>query len=86
MFENIKFYSEYQGYKLTYHLTYTRNANSFGVGVTSSKDGQTKSAQCYNLTTQKSEALDFLSFLLKTSTFPTTLNDMVEDWIFDKNN
>lgn len=86
MLGNTKLYSECQGYKLTYYLTYTHHANSFGVGISSIKDGQAKSAQFYNLTTQKNEALDFLSFLFKTSTFPTTLNDMVEDWLFDKNN
>jgi len=86
MLEKAKFYSEFEGYELTYYLTYTRNIQGFGVGITSCKDGLIKSAECYNITTVKHEALDFLSFLMKTATFPTTLNNMVEDWLWDKCN
>ncbi|NCC86894.1 MAG: hypothetical protein EOM05_03365 [Clostridia bacterium] len=86
MLEKAKFYSEFEGYKLMYYLIYTQNVNGFGVGITSHKDGHLKSAECYNITTVEHEALDFLSFLIKTSTFPTTLNNMVEDWLWDKCN
>lgn len=86
MLEKPKFYSEFEGYELTYYLTYTQNVNGFGVGITSRKDGHLKSSECYNITTVKHEALDFLSFLIKTSTFPTALNNMVEDWLWDKCN
>lgn len=39
MLEKAKFYSEYQGYKLTYYITYTRHSNRFGVGIESQKMG-----------------------------------------------
>lgn len=84
MFEEKQFVCEFEGYKLTYYLTYSCYLNGFGVGIISYKDGLTKSAECYNITNVKQEALDFLAFLVKTASFPTTLNNMVEDWLCDK--
>lgn len=82
--EDIQYNCEFEGYKLTYYLTYSCYLNGFGVGIKSWKDGLVKSAECYNITNTKQDALDFLRFLTRTATFPVTLNNMVEDWLYDK--
>lgn len=82
--EETKFSIEFEGYELSYYLIYTRHLNGFGVGIKSHKQGVSKTSECYNITSVERDALDFLCFLMKTATFPTTLNNMVEDWMIDK--
>lgn len=82
--EKIKFSTKFEGYELTYYMLHTRQLGGFGVGIKSQKNGIIKTSECYNITSVEHEAFDFLCFLMKTATFPTTLNNMVEDWIFDK--
>lgn len=84
MLEATQLYCEFEGYKLTYYLTYSCYIDGFGVGIKSSKNGTIKSAECYNITSVKQEALDFLNFLKRTASFPVSLNCMVEDWFFEK--
>lgn len=74
----------FEDYELNYYIVETKNLNSYGVGITSIKDGITKSAFCYNITKVHDEVVELLKFLHKTSTFPTTLNNMIEDWFYDK--
>lgn len=79
-----EFFREFEGYELTYYLTYSYYLNGFGVGIKSRKNDLVKSAECYNITNVEKDALEFLDFLAKTASFPTTLNNMVEDWLYEK--
>lgn len=74
----------FENYELNYYLVETKYMNSYGVGISSSKNGNVKSSFCYNITKARDEAIELIEFLSKTSTFPTTLNNMIEDWFYDK--
>ena len=77
--------TEFENYDLSYYLLKNCINNSYGVGIKSKKDSTViKSSFCYNISNNKDEMVNFLKFLCRTTTFPTTLNDMVEDWLFEK--
>ncbi|MDR0315029.1 MAG: DUF6514 family protein [Oscillospiraceae bacterium] len=77
-------FSEFNGFKLKYYIIHTRHSNGFGVGIKCQSDDVLKVSECYNFSTKHDDAVTFLNFLAKNNVFPSTLNCMVEDWLYDQ--
>lgn len=80
LYKNVEI--ELEGFRLTYYLLENPDNLSYGVEVKKlSSTNVAESRAVYNICSKKEQIYEFLERIIKGSVTPTTLEDIVIDWV-----